>query len=234
MRKIILVLLMSMVSTVSGKTLWSDFSVSYLQGSNYRVGDNDRKVYTFEHVAGTNWGDSFLFIDRLSSDNGDIETYGEWSPRIKLMELDNRLVKDLSLSTTVEMGTFAGADFSGFSFTNYLVGIGADLKLPHFKFFKVNVYHRNNDRNDNNYQTTFVWALPIAGFIYDGFLDYATSTDNLATSVNLTSQLKYDIAPHFNITSALFLGVEYVYWNNKFGIKNIDERNVNLLIKYHF
>ena len=62
---------------IQAKTLFSDFSVSYLNGSNYEVGDNKRQVVTFEHVAATTWGDSFTFVDRLESDNGDKEIYGE-------------------------------------------------------------------------------------------------------------------------------------------------------------
>jgi nucleoside-specific outer membrane channel protein Tsx len=233
-KTLILVLFMSVITTVTAKTVWSDYSITYLKGSHYEVGDTDKTVYTFEYATGTTWGDSFMFFDRLESDNGDRETYGEWSPRIKLVEFDNVIIKSLSLSSTIEMGTFSGADSFGFSFTNYLVGAGVDINLPHFNFFQVNLYRRNNDTSDNNYQTTVVWAIPIAGLTYTGFLDYTSSTNGLASSFNLTSQLKYDIAPHFDLNSKLYLGVEYVYWNNKFGIQDIDERNMNLLIKYHF
>ncbi len=234
MKKLILVLFMSVITAASGKTVWSDYSISYLQGSHYEVGDTDKTVYTFEYATGTTWGDSFMFFDRLESDNGDKETYGEWSPRLTLAEFDKSIIKSLSLSSTIEMGTFSGADSFGSSFTNYLVGAGVNINIPHFNFFQVNLYRRNNDFGENNYQTTIVWAIPFVGLTYDGFVDYTSSTNGLATSFNLTSQLKYNVAPHFSLTSKLYLGVEYVYWNNKFGIQGVDERNVNFLIKYHF
>jgi nucleoside-specific outer membrane channel protein Tsx len=98
----------------------------------------------------------------------------------------------------------------------------------------VNFYHRNNDQGDNNYQTTLVWGLPLGPLYYDGFIDYATSNDNKSTSMNFTSQLKYDLAPFLGISSKLYLGLEYVYWQNKFGIDGVDEKNANLLVKYHF
>jgi len=225
MYKIIFAILVFLSYTAQAKTIWSDFSVSYLNGSNYEVGDNKRQVATFEHAAGLSWGDSFLFIDRLESSNGHTETYGEWSPRFKFSDYGNSFMNNLYIATTAEIGD---------GFTHYLLGIGTDLKLPHFKFFKLNAYHRNNDGGDNGKQITMAWAVPIGPLTYDGFVDYVPSNDDKETSMNLTSQLKYDLAPHLNITSPLYIGVEYVFWQNKFGINGVDEKNMNLLIKYHF
>ena len=217
------------VSSVNAKTIWSDYSVTYLNGSNYEVGDSDREVITFEYASGTSWGDTFMFFDRLKSDNGDLETYGEFSPRIKLMELDG-FVKNVYFAPSVEFAEHA---------TNYLFGIGTDLAIPHFTYFQLNFYQRNNDEGDNSYQTTIVWSLPLGPLTYDGFIDHATGYTvghnfEAATQTNITSQLKYDIAPHIGYDNKFYLGVEYVYWNNKFGIDGVDERNVNLLAKFHF
>ncbi|WDD98037.1 nucleoside-binding outer membrane protein [Thalassomonas actiniarum] len=221
-------------ANAQAKTNWSDFSLTYLNGSNYELGDEHRKVYTFEHVAGTSWGDTFLFVDRLESDNGDNETYAEWQPRYKLTDLDNGVVTSLYLAGMVEMDSVSPKGGEGFSFTNYLAGFGSDIKIPGFDFFQANVYHRENELGDDNYQTTLVWGLPLGALYFDGFIDYASSNDELATSFNMTSQLKYDVAPQLGLTSKLYFGVEYVYWNNKFGVQGVDERNVNLLVKYHF
>lgn len=219
---------------LSAKTLWSDFSVSYLNGSNYEVGDEKRQVVTFEHVTGTTWGDSFLFVDRLESDNGDNETYGEWSPRFKVTSLENSVVTDLYVATTVEMGTFNGKGGFSNSFTNYLVGIGAKISIPHTKFFNVNLYHRNNEQGENNYQATLVWSVPLGDFVYDGFADITNSTDDQEASMNFTSQLKYNLGAKLGFDTPLYVGVEYAYWVNKFGIKDVDEKNASLLVKYHF
>ena len=72
---------------LQAEVLWQDFSVSYLNGSNYRVDGPDKQVLTFEHVAGTSWGDSFLFLDHLRGDNGSRSNYAEWSPRLSLGKL---------------------------------------------------------------------------------------------------------------------------------------------------
>lgn len=205
------------------KTLWSDFSVSYLKGGDYEVGDPNQEVITFEYVNGSTWGDTFLFFDRLMAENGDVETYGEFSPRFQLKELDG-VMKKVYLATTVEMGPG----------TNYLVGLGTDLDIPYFSFFQLNIYHRNNAFGENNAQATIAWSIPLGPLDYSGFMDYATSTDASDTSINITSQLGYNIAPHFNLENKFLLGIEYVYWNSKYGIEGVDERNINLLAKYHF
>ncbi|KPV94609.1 Nucleoside-specific channel-forming protein, Tsx [Pseudoalteromonas sp. P1-9] len=223
-----------LTTTVSAKTHFSDFSVSYLNGNNYEVGDNKKQIVTLEHFAVTSWGDSFTFVDRLESDNGDKETYGEFSPRFKITDFENNPVKALYVATTIEYGTFSSHDGFGSSLTNYLYGVGAGFDVPYFDFFNVNLYYRNNEHGDNNYQTTVTWGLPIGPLYYDGFIDYATSRDNSDAQMNFTSQLKYDVAPHLNIDSKLYLGIEYVYWLDKFGIRGVDENNVNLLVKYHF
>ncbi len=81
---------------------------------------------------------------------------------------------------------------------------------------------------------TLAWSVPLAGLTYDGFVDYVLSSDDKSKSMNMTSQLKYNIGPALNLKSKLFVGIEYVFWQNKFGIDGVDERNANLLVKYHF
>jgi len=225
MNYITIVFLALISLTTSAETLWSDFSASLLQGDDYEVGDNSRTVFTFEHAAGYTWGDSFLFMDRLQSDNGDKTTYAEISPRFTISQYKNDYFENLYIATTAEIGE---------NFTHYLIGLGTNLKVPYFKFFKVNLYHRNNDSGDNATQATLTWAVPIGPLTYDGFIDYVPSNDDKSTSMNFTSQLKYNIGTPLNLTTKLFVGIEYVYWQNKFGIDGIDEKNMNLLVKYHF
>ena len=219
-------LLLALIPLTSlSETLWSDMSATFLKGSNYEVGDDERTVFTFEHAAGYSWGDSFMFVDRLHSNNGDRETYAEFSPRFQLSDYENTYLKNFYVATTAEVGE---------GFTHYLLGIGTKLKVPHFNYFNVNLYHRNNDGGDNGSQVTLSWAVPIASLIYDGFIDYVPSNDDNATTMNFTSQLKYNIGQHIDKKTKLYLGIEYVHWTNKYGIDGVDERNVNLLVKYHF
>lgn len=212
---------------------WSDFSLSYLNGDSYEVGDDSREVLTVEHASGHNWGDNFFFLDHLTSKNGTVENYFELSPRLSLSYATNRklsygLITDVYLSTTWE-----GGDFN-----NYLYGVAVGLDLPGFKYFNVNLYRANNDLWDDDNQLTLTWGIPFtvggAEFLYDGFLDYSTSSDTNATEMNFTSQLKWNAGKLIGTKSPVYVGIEYAYWTNKFGIDGVDEKNPCLLIKWHF
>lgn len=224
---------------LQAELLWQDVSLTYLNGSNYRVDGPDKQVLTFEHVAGTSWGDSFFFFDHLRADNGGRSNYAEWSPRLSLgklssTELKYGIVKDLLFTSTVEMSSLQ---------TNFLYGVATDLTVPGFNYVKLNFYRRNNDGVADNWQLTTTWAFPFSlgklQFLYDGFLDWSSATADQSASMNMTSQLKWALHPLLNMKSKLYVGVEYVYWRNKYGIADspafrTHESNVNLLVKAHF
>ena len=219
-----LIALLSVSSFTDAKVIWSDFSITYLNGSEYEVGDAEREVLTFEHASGLSWGDSFMFFDRLMSDNGNVETYGEFAPRVKLSSAQFGLFKNIYFAPALEMGPK----------NNYLWGVGTDIDIDAFAFFKFSAFFRDNGAGGTNEQVTLSWGLPLGPLFYDGFMDFATAVNGGKSQMNLTSQLKYDIAPHFNLDNKFYLGVEYVFWSNKFGIDGVDERNVNFLAKFHF
>ena len=224
---------------LQAEVLWQDVSVTYLNGSNCRVDGPDKQVLTFEHAAGTSWGDSFFFFDHLRADNGGRSNYAEWSPRLSLGKLSNTelkygIVKDVLFTSTVEMSSLQ---------TNFLYGVATDLSVPGFNYFNLNFYRRNNDGVADNWQLTTTWAIPFSlcelQFLYDGFLDWSSATADQSASMNMTSQLKWALHPLLNMKSKLYVGVEYVYWRNKYGIADslafrTDESNVNLLVKAHF
>ncbi|MGH1441134.1 MAG: hypothetical protein ACRBBR_13535 [Cellvibrionaceae bacterium] len=96
----------------------------------------------------------------------------------------------------------------------------------------------------DNWQATIVFgAQPfnIGGldFTFDGFADYETSTKDEASTLNFTTQLKWDVGTLlFDTPKKFFVGIEYVHWTNKFGVENSNgvnsnERNANLILKLH-
>ncbi|WP_237067637.1 outer membrane protein OmpK [Microbulbifer guangxiensis] len=244
--------------TTSAEMLWNDNSLSLLYGRDYKVhysletDDSSRSVMTYEHVSGHGWGDLFMFADYLTSDAGSDELYTEVSPRLSFGKLGGRdlsfgPVKDVLAAGTLEIGNFDDPDSltaTGPHFMNKLAGVGFDLAVPGFTFFQANLYHRDNDDKADNEQLTLAWGLPFAlggeSFLYDGFLDWASASADAHPSMNFTSQLKWDLGARWGQPKALYAGIEYVHWDDKFGIKDgtfgIDsnERNVNLLVKYHF
>ncbi|WP_346837845.1 outer membrane protein OmpK [Microbulbifer sp. SAOS-129_SWC] len=255
-------LLLMSAALVSAMThaevLWQDNSLTVLHGNHYTVDyslhtdDSSRDVVTFEHASGHSWGDLFLFSDYLSSTADSSELYTEVSPRLSLGKLSGRdlsfgPVKDVLLASTLELGNMDDPDHltvTGPHFTNKLAGVGFDLAVPGFNYVQANFYHRDNDDKAANEQLTLVWALPFAlggaDFLYDGFIDWASASADAHANMNFTSQLKWDVGARWGKPKSLYAGIEYVYWNNKFGIEDgtygIDsnERNVNLLLKYHF
>ena len=235
-KKIIAALLTALVAPVaSAEMLWDDTSWTLLNGGDYEVGDEERTVFTVEHASGHTWGSTFFFFDRLSDDNdGGHENYAEVLANIDLFKLDKG-----SFASSIYVSTHA--EFSEFE-DNFLWGFGANLNLPGFRYFNATLFKRNNGSADNNNQVTLVWAIDFAdgNILYDGFLDTFDSNDDFSSSTNFTSQLKWDLGKNALSMKPgkLWLGIEYVYWNNKFGIEDspaftTDERNINLLLKWH-
>ncbi|UHQ57021.1 outer membrane protein OmpK [Microbulbifer sp. YPW16] len=249
---------LSLPFLAQAEMLWQDNSLSYLYGNEYEVDysldtdDSSRNVVTFEHASGHSWGDLFMFADYLASDAGSDELYTEVSPRLSLGKLSGRElsfgpVKDVLAAGTLEFGNMDDPNHltaTGPHFTNKLAGIGFDLAVPGFNYVQANFYHRINDDRADNEQLTLVWALPFtlgnADFLYDGFIDWTSASADAHPSMNFASQLKWDVGARWGQPKSLYAGIEYVHWNDKFGIKDgsfgIDsnERNINLLLKYHF
>ncbi|MDF2176960.1 nucleoside-binding protein [Aliiglaciecola sp. CAU 1673] len=232
MKKLLPIFALCLVSSAQAETLWSDFSLTYLNGSHYQVGDNERQVGTFEYVTGTTWGGAFLFVDRLESSNGDTETYGEFSPKFSLHKFKWE-EQDISLAA-------AGTIEFGEGFTHYLYGLSIGTKPRFFNFLNAAFYRRNNDSGKDNWQMTLTWATPFelgeTKWMFDGFLDWASAIpeQNQSATMNWTSQVKWDLAPYMGLKAPLYIGFEYAYWNSKFGIEGVDERNASFLLKWHF
>ena len=279
-------------SSASAKMIWQDFSLTYLQGNNYAAQEirradgsvlneqsqaQKRRVITFEHASGHDWGGTFLFVDRLFSRDSDYENdalYGEASANYNFMK-PGGFIKNVYASGQVEIGRDDnGQDATlnrsnGNSFENILLGVGANLAVPRASFFNVILYHRLNDdqaldqsspanrfagfprTRPDNQQLTVTWRFDFLNDMmrFDGFMDYATGFDfecsphpdgpvscaKTENSLNFTPQLKMDLGSMFGYEAKkLWVGVEWVMWNNKFGVDGWNENNPNVLVKWHF
>lgn len=217
---------------------WMTNSLTLLDGERYKLTPSESAtVMTFEHASVYEQADLFLFIDRFRYDTGKYSTYSEFSPRWMVTRFqpgESGVVKQLGLAGTWERGRGPGA----VNFDHYLAGVGVDLSLPGFRYTKFNLYYRNNEDKPDNWQLTTNFALPFtlgsAHFLYDGFIDWTSATDRAASSTNATTQLKWDISRFWGAKGKLYLGMEYVFWHNKYGVKDVNEHNPNLLLKWHF
>ncbi len=236
-----------LTSQVTEDTLWSKNSLSYLKNtSDFEVLTNDDiDVFTFEHASGHNWGDVFVFADRIDAKadaNADRrkETYGEASARLSLnyafgLDLENDYLKDTFIATTWEFSTVSEPSFSS-GFDNYLLGFGASWKVPGFTYVNTNVYAANNENVDNDTQLTVSWGYPIDlgqhKLVFDGYFDWSSAADDHAADFHFNPQLRLDVGNYFELPNKFEVGIEYSYWHNKYGISGLDdESTVSAMIK---
>ncbi len=242
------VLAATVVATTAALTqaapVWQDFSITGLYGENYESidangihSDVEQSTITAEYAAKLTYGDFFAFADRTNNDIDGNQTYFEVSPRLSLgavtgQKLELGPIKDVLIATTWEGNTGSS------NFNNYLYGVGFDLAIPYFQYAQLNFYKADNDLSDDDYQMTFTYGVPFKlgseDFLVDGFLDWSTAERDHASELNLTTQWKWNVGKHISPETRLYLGVEHSVWNNKYGIKGMDQNDVSALIKYHF
>jgi len=222
------------------------------QGVEFDAGGNGGKEYeatyfTFENATAHNWGGTFLFIDRDQGQGGEEGTdnvYGEFAPTLNGSwltgsDLSFGPVKDVFLAGQYEFG-------GGTQVNNYLTGFGLAWDLPGFQFFNTAVYYVNNNASSgdpisDDLQLTVTWAAPFevgaARFLIDGYIDWSTGESDHKSEFQFTPQIKLDVSNFWGKPGVLYAGIEYQYWNNKFGLNDtlIDtQSSVSALVKFHF
>ena len=226
--------------TQANPIVWQDFSLTGLYGENYEVGTEDRTTLTAEYAAKLKYSDVFFFVDQQWDGNDDDSTYFELAPRLSLGEITGQNlsfgpVKDVLIATTWEHNAGHGTNTE---FNNFLYGIGFALDIPYTQYANINFYKVENDGQEDDYQMTITYAVPFKigseEFLADAFLDWSTAEDDHASELNWTSQYKWNVGKHISPKTKLYVGIEHSVWNNKFGIKGVDQNDVSALVKYHF
>lgn len=230
--------LASAASLSQAAPIWQDFSVTALYGSNYELGSEDRTTATVEYAAKFKYADFFFFNDH-QWEEGNVQTnYFEFSPRFSLGEISGTKlefgpIKDVLVATTWESNN------SAVNFDNFLYGVGFDLAIPKFQYAQLNFYKASNELGKDDYQMSFVYGIPFKigseEFLADAFLDWSTGEGpDHASELNWTSQYKWNVGKHISPKTKLYVGVEHSVWNNKFGVKGVNQNDVSALVKYHF
>lgn len=241
--------------------LWQNNSLTYLYGQHYKVDPHIQQTLTFEHASGWSIGDLFLFVDSVHYNGGrnganDSRTfYGEISPRLSLGKV---LQKDFSFGPIKDVLLAATYEFGEDDVDSYLIGPSVDLDIPGFDYFLINLLLRETDgarAGSNVWQITPVWSytLPVgrSDIVIDGFMDWVVDNDSnrhgdYHANLHFNPQIKYDLGKAMAWgEKQLYVGVEYDYWKNKYGIKDggfvsrqfvgsTDQNTASLLIKAHF
>lgn len=218
---------------------WHSSNIQYLKGNGYKVGPNeDRQIVTFEHANSWVYGDFFGFVDYTQLDANDSTYYGELTPRFSMSkitgnEFSGSLVKDVLVTLQMEFGEN--------DLKRYLGGFALDLKVPGFKFLRTNFLYRNNpDRPNTTWQFFVAWNYPVQlgdqSFLFEGFSDFI-GPEGGGTVANqlVVPRFLWDLGRNIGIEeNHLQVGVEWQYWNNKFGLDGEVESVPQAQIKWVF
>ncbi|HYD79118.1 MAG TPA: hypothetical protein VEC06_04860 [Paucimonas sp.] len=238
---------------------WADNEIHVLHGSKFHdVANNvdtSKTILTLQHASGYKYGRNFFFVDLLKSDSSDGnygEIYGEWYHTLSVSKLagkdwSKQFVKDIGITAALNYGSKNSA--FGPNPKVFLLGPTFDLNVPGFAFFNVDVLAYNDSgtfsgfgggklcgNSDTTYQVTPAWLLPFsiggANFSFTGFVDFIGKHGTCARQILTQPQLRWDVGNHFGKPGTIFLGLEYQYWKNKFGIDGRKESFPQFLLTW--
>lgn len=250
---------------------WSSTSIGVSYGTGYREPTNPDKIaktiYNMTHVSGDKWGTNLLSGDIFVSDgkdpannsvagnaDGAIEIYTFYRRTFSLNALSNNafasaMVKDVSLSARVDMGT----KNSALAPRPRKLRLGALAELPVEKgFWQVGVdYYRESTNNnfaggnfsyDPTWAATTSWSVPLGIGTFGGFVDVigkkGTHGTGPESAVETMARASYMIPVAYGID----VGVGFEYWKNKYGVDNklpmyrdgATNKSATLIVQYRF
>lgn len=214
---------------------WSSTEIQLLHGSSFELGDPSRDIITFNHVSGWRLGSNFFFFDVTQPFANGTEVYGEWYPRLSLGRLLDRepgqgMVKDLSLTLAIN----AGDDFRA-----YLAGTTVHFDVPGFAFFDLDIMAYDDRAVDG---TTFIvtpawerhFTLGQVSGQFRGFIDWIGAEGDRSEQLLAQPQLLVNVASLWGQKGRLWVGIEYQFWHNKYGLEDVDESFAQMMVMWQF
>lgn len=232
---------------------WTNTEIQYLHGDGYRMPSNpydiSQSIITFTHADGWKYGRNFLFMDTLITESGQpsqTNVYGEVYSYLTLgkiigEDLSFSIFKDLNATVSVN----AGENLESWSKSGSrvaLYGFTVDFNLPFFKVFSLD-FMRHNVLEPvaigTSWQMTAVWKLPFSiantKWSLDGFADFTESKNaKYVGNILAQPQLRLDVGDLWGQSNHVFVGVEYQYWHNKYGIRGLNEGLPQALVVWKF
>ncbi len=215
---------------------FSDTSVSVLTGWGYELPGDHLSAFTLENSNGWIGGDFYGFVDVRKQHDHPVNTntwYGELSPRFSLVKmadlaLRGGFVKDLLIATTWERGEDGNE--------SYLIGAGVSVDIPSFRFFKANLYARKDKSRGAGFddmQFTFAWRYPFQlgnyQLVTGGTSDFVFGWGPRERNLHIVPQLLLDVGEMHGKPGKYYLGLEFDYWINQFGVPNSPALDTNQL-----
>lgn len=231
--------------------LWSNSEIQYLNGVDFKEPGNPNAVskstITITHAHGWAYGRNFFFMDTLISTAGEasqINLYGEAYSTFSLgkisgLDLSYGVVKDFGVTVGVNLGENMDSSRSGYR--AWLYGVTVDLDLPGFEYFNIDfLRQRITETADigTSWQITPVWKVPFeiadTKWSFEGFVDFIGRNHTAARQALAQPQLRLDIGDIWGDENHLFIGIEYQYWHNKYGIKGLHDNVPQALMLWKF
>lgn len=242
--KISLILLLSLTSQTGYSFDWTSSNIQLLYGSDFEFGDRDRTTVTVEHANGWKYGQNFFFIDVTDRNDIGVEVYAEVYSYLsfnKISGINFSLgpIKDISLVAGLNISNKPENDH----YQAYLAGLSFDLSNEYFDYLQLDItaFKADDVRHKYGVQFTPVWSYPFeigpAKFKFRGFTDFRTGNTNNSGNFHILAQpqVVLDIGDLTGIKADLiYIGTEYSYWYNKFGVKDVDESVVQALLIVFF
>lgn len=247
----VLALLLPSSASLAQEVFWSNTEIQYLHGANYNEpfnpNDVGQSIVTVTHANGWTYGRNFFFIDTLFTDSGQApqtniygEAYSTFSlGKIAGLDLSYGIFKDIGATVGINLGENMDSTRSGFR--AWLYGVTMDFDLPGFAYFNVDfLRQRVTETADigTSWQITPVWKVPfeIAGtkWSFEGFADFFGRNQYAARQALAQPQLRLDVGDLMGHGNHLFIGIEYQYWHNKYGIKGLHDNVPQALMLWKF
>lgn len=231
---------------------WSNTEIQYLHGDGYRMplnsNDISQSIITFTHAHGWAYGRNFMFMDTLITEDGQpsqTSVYGEAYSYFSLSKISGKelsfgIFKDLNATIGFNAGENFKSARSGPRILLY--GVTADLNLPGFSLLTVDFLRHNPvepSPQGTSWQITPVWKFPFEIFgtkwSLEGFADFiGKKGPGYARNALAQPQLRLDVGDLWGHSKQLYVGIEYQYWHNKYGIKGFHESLPQALVVWKF
>lgn len=220
---------------------YSETYISYLTGDGYQefsqqnfgIVESSKQIMTFEHASSFILGDQFFFFD-VNLLEEDTYLYGEWHPRLSFNKTFGKdfsfwFVKDIYLAHEQDYGE---------DFKRYFYGMSIDIDIPHASYFTLSMLVGGDpDVEGDSTEYTMAWSFPFSlgswNFKFLGYVDFLTAeNDFMSDQVQAQPQLLVDIGDVFGNPEVFFAGVEYQYWDNKYGVEGVNESLVQFMVTW--
>ena len=207
-----------------------------------------KSIFTFENTAAGRWWSSYMFVDVLRSwseaDANAKEVYGEWYPSLSLRGLAGKersksLVRDVSFTFGLNTGTRS----TGPSPFALLPGATVEFNVPGFAFLSVGTFAlidrgrfqgQLTECSATTWQVTPSWSLPFrlggAKLQTDGFVDFVGRHANCEAWILTSPRLMMDLSSLWEKPGKVYIGVDFLYWRNKYGIAGLKDKLILPLV----